>query len=57
VSPDADDTSTSIEATTMPLAVTRFHHGLVVLCGFDDHVSSPVRADENNLRREYFNAK
>jgi len=57
VSPDAGDASTSIEATTMPLAVIRVHLGLVVLCGFDGHVSSPVRADENNLRREYFNVK
>ncbi|MGB0617097.1 MAG: hypothetical protein ACPGOT_03540 [Candidatus Poseidoniaceae archaeon] len=51
------DASTSIEATTMPLAVTRAHQGLVVFCGFDGHVSSPVQADESTLRREYFNVK
>ena len=41
----------------MALAVTRVHRGVVVFCGFDGHVSSPVQADESNQRPEYFNVK
>ena len=57
VSPDVGDASTSIETTTMPLTAIRVHHAWVVFFGFDGHVSSPVRADDSNLRREYFNVK
>tara|TARA_A200000113_G_scaffold22445_1_gene19310 strand:+ start:151 stop:396 length:246 start_codon:yes stop_codon:yes gene_type:complete len=57
VSPDKGDASTSIETTTMALAVTRAHRNVVVFCGFDGHVSSPVQADESNHRPEYFNVK
>lgn len=41
----------------MALAVTRAHRDVVVFCGFDGHVSSPVQADESNHRPEYFNVK